>query len=162
MRASRESVAYKEYGGYELPSTGSQQQQEKKAKLHVVNGHRRGLSLSFVMTVFTVAAVAVAIIYNYMSLTVLTDKVSRQRTELAELESEYTYLKTQREMKLNLGYVESYAQTSLNMMKMDKNQAEYVELSNPDLVVVAESGSGLGQVISNLVKSFSAIMEYIQ
>lgn len=45
---------------------------------------------------------------------------------------------------------------------MDNSQIEYVELTNPDTVTVADSGVSLGSLFAGLARSFSAIVEYIR
>ena len=45
---------------------------------------------------------------------------------------------------------------------MDNSQIEYVELTNPDTVTVANSGISLDALFAGLARSFSAIVEYIR
>ena len=48
------------------------------------------------------------------------------------------------------------------MVKLDNSQVEYVELTNPDLVTVAENGVSLRAAVSALVDHVLAIVEYIR
>ena len=63
---------------------------------------------------------------------------------------------------MNLGEVEEYAANELGMVKIDNSQIEYVELTNPDSVTVADSGISLDTLFAGLARSFSAIVEYIR
>ena len=48
------------------------------------------------------------------------------------------------------------------MVKMDNAQIEYVEVVNPDTVTVKDSGVSLSSLFSGLVRSFSAVVEYLR
>ena len=88
------------------------------------------------------ALMAAVLIYNYMRLTVLNDKISQVRTELQEVVNEGVLLKTQFESRYDLTQIEEYAIKSLGMTKMDRSQVEYVEIGNPDTIVRSGSTSG--------------------
>lgn len=160
MITSRENLAYQDdfYRRYEPYETKSQDMtvltsaRPKRRTVHVV--HFAVILLS--------AAVAALIIYNYMILTTLTDQIATRKQTIENLNSEYTYLKTKQDQILNLTYVEEYAQTKLNMIKMDKNQAEYIELNNPDQIEVTDASANLGEAVVGFVKSFNAVLEYLK
>ena len=63
---------------------------------------------------------------------------------------------------MDMEEVENYAVNRLGMVKMDNSQIEYVELTNPDTVTVANSGISLDALFAGLARSFSAIVEYIR
>lgn len=160
MTASRDSSAYQDnsYGRYDRHS-------RKNREIHEVtpsNSRQSAFRAAHFAVIVLVAAVAALIVYNYMVLTTLTDQVSTKKQTLKDLSSEYTYLKAKQERMLNLTYVEEYAQTKLNMMKMDKNQAEYIELSNPDHIEVSGSEDNIGHAVAGFVKSFNAVLEYLK
>ena len=48
------------------------------------------------------------------------------------------------------------------MVKLDNSQIEYVELTNPDLVTVADDSMTLRGLWSTLAARFSALVEYIR
>lgn len=48
------------------------------------------------------------------------------------------------------------------MIKLDNSQIEYVELTNPDLVTVADDSMTLRGLWSALAARFSALVEYIR
>ncbi len=81
------------------------------------------------------AVLAAVLIYNYMQLTVLSDQISKVRTEYQEIANEGILLKTQYESRYDLTQIEEYALTKLGMTKMDRSQVEYVEIGNPDTIV---------------------------
>ena len=82
--------------------------------------------------------------------------------ELLELQSENTYLKAQQDKILSLAVVEQKAINELGMMKMDKSQIEYVDLSSPDKVEIAHTSVNMSNIFSKLATSLSALLEYIK
>ena len=63
---------------------------------------------------------------------------------------------------MNMDEVEQYATDTLGMVKLDNSQIEYVELTNPDLVTVADDSMTLRGLWSALAALFSALVEYIR
>ena len=97
-----------------------------------------------------------------MQLTQVSAEVGEQNDTLNELAAENVSLTTKQINSVNLDEVEEYAVNNLGMVKMDNSQIEYVELTNPDTVTVADSGVSLGSLFAGLARSFSAIVEYIR
>ena len=58
--------------------------------------------------------------------TELSAQIRTQEDTLADLQSEYTYLAGEMEMKTNLSAVQEYATNTLKMVKMDRSQVTYV------------------------------------
>ncbi|MGM9613762.1 MAG: cell division protein FtsL [Butyricicoccus sp.] len=113
---------------------------------------------------FTTAVVALCmtLLYNQMHLTRLTKEIGEQTTTLENLQSEYVSLKTQQEQALSISYVEEYAQSTLGMVKMDPSQVEYIEMTNPEVTEVSNTGATLGDAVANLMRSFTAVLEYLR
>ena len=160
MTASRESVAYKQYEErFPVP-------QEPKRNLRVAPAPRRrkkaGIRPSLLACIVLVAVVSVYILFCQMQLTQLTAEVSDQNETLSELTAENVSLNTKRVNSMSMDEVEEYAANELGMVKMDNSQIEYVELTNPDSVTVANSGVSLDTLFAGLARSFSAIVEYIR
>ena len=87
----------------------------------------------------------------------------RTQTEaLDELAAENVSLSSKQMNSMDMTQVEEYAVNHLGMVKMDNSQIEYVELTNPDTVTVAQSGVSLDALFSGLARSFSAALEYIR
>ena len=88
--------------------------------------------------IFLVAITAAFILFCQMQLTQLTAEASEQSDLLSELQSENVSLTTKQMNSMNMDEVEQYATDTLGMVKLDNSQIEYVELTNPDLVTVAD------------------------
>ena len=73
----------------------------------------------------TVSAAAVVLCAHVQS-TELSNQLHNQEKLLEELQSEYTFLSTDLEMKTNLTAVQAYASNVLRMVKMDRSQVTYV------------------------------------
>ena len=80
----------------------------------------------------------------------------------AALQSENVSLTTKQMNSMNMDEVEQYATDTLGMIKLDNSQIEYVELTNPDLVTVADDSMTLCGLWSALAARFSALVEYIR
>ena len=160
MSASRESVAYKQYEE-RFPV-----KQEQRRDLRVAPAPRRrrraGVRPSLVACIAILAVTSVYILFCQMQLTQLTAEVSDQNETLSELTAENVSLNTKRVNSMSIDEVEEYAANELGMVKMDNSQIEYVELTNPDSVTVANSGASLDTLFAGLARSFSAIVEYIR
>ena len=112
--------------------------------------------------IFLVAITAAFILFCQMQLTQLTAEASEQSDLLSELQSENVSLTTKQMNSMNMDEVEQYATDTLGMIKLDNSQIEYVELTNPDLVTVADDSMTLRGLWSALAARFSALVEYIR
>ena len=117
-----------------------------------------------VRVLFTVAVVALCMVllYNQMHLPSLTKEIGETQDQLDNLQSEYVSLKTRQEQALSISYVEEYAQQTLGMVKMDPSQVEYIEMTNPEVTEVSNVGTTLGDAVANLMRSFTAVLEYLR
>ena len=160
MTPSRESVAYQEYEE-RFPV-----QQERERNLLVAPAPRRrrkaGIRPSLLACIAILAVTSAYILFCQMQLTQITAQVSEQSDKLDELAAENVSLTTKKVNSMNLDEVEEYAANELGMVKIDNSQIEYVELTNPDSVTVADSGISLDTLFAGLARSFSAIVEYIR
>lgn len=160
MTPSRESVAYQQYEE-RFPV-----QQERERNLRVAPAPRRrkkaGIRPSLLACIAILAVTSAYILFCQMQLTQITAQVSEQSDKLDELAAENVSLTTKKVNSMNLDEVEEYAANELGMVKIDNSQIEYVELTNPDSVTVADSGISLDTLFAGLARSFSAIVEYIR
>ena len=157
MTASRESVAYKQYEERMAPV-----QQERTRDLRAVPTPRRRKKAAVRLNVFVcVSVIAIAAVYILFCQMQLTAQVSTQTEALDELAAENVSLSSKQMNSMDMTQVEEYAVNRLGMVKMDNSQIEYVELTNPDTVTVAQSGVSLDALFSGLARSFSAALEYI-
>jgi len=108
-----------------------------------------------------VFAVLAGIIASYMTVAELTVQNDRLKSQIAMLESDENALNAKKEQIYNLPYVEEYARDVLGMVKLDKSQVEYVELSNPEVMTVRQEEEYSSAFLSGLAKSFNVILEYL-
>ena len=47
------------------------------------------------------------------------------------------------------------------MVKLDPSQIKYIELTNPE-VTDSNAGATLGDAVANLMRSFTAVLEYLR
>ena len=80
---------------------------------------------------------------------------------IEELESDGNALDAKKEQIFNLTYVEDRAKNALGMMKSDKSQLEYVDLSEGDSVEIPEEETQYPAFLRGLIKSFNAVVEYL-
>lgn len=159
--ASRDSMAYQQQYEERFPV-----EREQARQLRVAPTPRRrkraGIRPSVLGCVMVLAITAVYILFCQMQLTELSAEVGEQNDRLNELSAENVSLTTKQMNSMNMDEVEEYAVNNLGMVKMDNSQIEYVELTNPDTVTVADNGMSLGSLFAGLARSFSAIVEYIR
>ena len=161
MFASRESSAYERYEEY-----AERAQRNGKRELRAVPAprHRKKTAPRWgvMLCVGVMAVAAVYILYCQMQLTQLSAQVSVQDQTLDKLTAENVSLSSKQMSSMDMAQVEEYASQKLGMVKMDSAQIEYVELTNPDTVTVAESAISFDKLFAGLARSFSAIVEYIR
>ena len=57
--------------------------------------------------------------------------------------------------------MENYAQNELGMVKMDPSQIEYIEMTKPEVTEVSDT-TKLGDAAANLMRGFTAVLEYLR
>lgn len=107
-------------------------------------------------------AAALVILFNYMKVTELTNQNAQLRAELEALESDGKALDAKREQVFNLSYVEERARNALGMVKADKSQVEYLDLSQQDVVEIPGNQSSAPAFVGGFLKSFNAVLEYLK
>ncbi len=108
--------------------------------------------------------IATALIASYVNLTILNDQIKKLKDEYVTLENKGVMLKTEYESRYDLNQIEAYATGTLGMVKMGRSQIEYVEIPNPDVImkVAPEENNSIAYVVANFVKSFNAVLEYLE
>lgn len=161
MLPSRESVAYEQYDEHAI-----QEQQNNEQDIRVVSAPRRrrkpALRLNVFVCVVVVAVAAIYVLFCQMQLTQLTAQVSAKTQALEELGAENISLSSKQINSMDMGQVEAYAAKVLGMVKMDNSQIEYIEMTNPDVVTVAQKRVSLEAMLSRLSDGFMQIVEYIR
>lgn len=164
MRASRESVAYKEFEQYEqrfLP-TGNEPKQPLRLAPEQKRRAKHRVRPNLMLAVGVSVVVALYILVCQMQMTKLTADVTSQTKLLDELAAESVLLSSKQAYELDMSEIESYAVKNLGMVKMDNSQIEYIELTNPDNITVSSAGMSLDTLFSGLARSFSAVVEYLR
>ncbi len=121
----------------------------------------RVLSFPRVMAAIAVACFCVMLLYSNMQLTRLTKEIEEQETALEQVQSEYVSLKARQGQTLSISYIEQYAQKELGMVKMDPSQIEYIEMTKPEVTEVSDT-TKLGDAVANLMRGFTAVLEYLR
>ncbi len=121
----------------------------------------RILSFPRVMAALALACFCIIMLYSNMQLTRLTKEIGEQKTALEQVQSEYVSLKARQEQTLSISYVENYAQDQLGMVKMDPSQIEYIEITKPEVTEVSDT-TKLGDAAANLMRGFTAVLEYLR
>ena len=86
---------------------------------------------------------------------------SKLKSQLSDYQNEEVVLRAQQEKLYNLADIENYVQNELGFSQMGQDQVSYVELSNPDTVIRMEAPSQDSYLLSGLLKSFNAVVEYL-
>ena len=79
-----------------------------------------------------VVGLCVALLYHQMHLTSLMKHINESELALEELKSEYPA------------------------------QVEYIEMTSPEVTEVSKSNATLGDAVANLMRSFTAVLEYLR
>ena len=139
------------------------QRQSRRATLTRVESRPRTGVFTKAQTAMLVLALVCCglILYSSMLITTLTDQASQLKSELEDLQSEATYLQTQKDNLMSLDAVEEMAVNQLGMTKLDSSNVEYIELSNPDHVEITDPGFSLKQLWDTISKGASAVLEYL-
>lgn len=164
QRASRESVAY-DYSRFDN-RTRVRKAAEQSVPVKEVKTKPRARVFTFgnVVTYLMVLAVSGLIVFNYMQASMLSDQKAKLETQLDKLKTEETAMLTEQEKMFSLANIEAYAQQNLGMVKADKSQIEYVELSNPDTIKILKDGEEAADDVGYLqkfMKTFNIVVEYL-
>ena len=109
-----------------------------------------------------VFATAMCILTSYNRVNELTTAAAALENQLIEQESTANALNAKKEQRFNLAYVEEVAVNELGMVKLDKNQITYVAITNPEkITIAAEDTESTPGLVAGIVKSFNAVVEYL-
>ena len=118
--------------------------------------------LKYIALSVCVFAAAMCVLTSYNRFNEVTTMAADLENELVELQSQGNALNAKKEQRFNLAYVEEVAVNQLGMVKLDKNQITYVAISNPEkITVAAEAAESTPGLVAGIVKSFNAVLEYL-
>lgn len=141
------------------------QPREEKPRLRVVERTKRQKLLAGFRWAKVVAfaalflALVVSVLYSQVQSTELSAQLRREQETLEDLQSEYTYLSNEMEMRTNLSAVQDYAANVLKMIKMDRSQMTYVTAAQENSV--ERSDGGLKRIADNMAHTMASFVEYL-
>lgn len=110
-----------------------------------------------------VFAVLLAILSSYTAITELAYQNSRLRDQIETLEGENKGLQAKKEQMYNLTFVEEYAQNELGMVKMEQSDITYVDLANPETMLVYGDEAASAPVwLSTVAGWLQGVVEYLR
>ncbi|MGN1014236.1 MAG: hypothetical protein ACI4PM_02635 [Butyricicoccus sp.] len=115
-----------------------------------------------VLAACIIMGLAAASVMQHITKTQLVNEVNSKQKMVSDLESEYTSLKAQQESSMTLAEIEDYAENVLGLVQLDRSQEEYLSVEKPDSVEVSSGSSGMSKLVSNVVKSFNAILSFLR
>ncbi|MCR5825490.1 MAG: hypothetical protein K6G54_02870 [Oscillospiraceae bacterium] len=124
---------------------------------------REGIRVSpvAVLGFATVAAMVVLLLMSYAQLTMISKTVVAQQKTLATLEEEHVKLVSRYERTFDLSAIKEAAE-SAGMAKPSASQIYYIDLSEPDNVVLyRQEGDGLLDRVTALIgRNVASVVEY--
>ncbi len=141
------------------------QPREEKPRLRVVERTKRqklkaGFRWAKVVAFAALfLALVVSVLYSQVQSTELSAQLRREQNALEDMQSEYTYLTNEMEMRTNLSVVQEYAANVLKMIKLDRSQVTYVTAAQENSV--ERSGGGLKRLTDNLTRTMASFVEYL-
>lgn len=97
---------------------------------------------------------------KYMLLTEVTSVGNHLKVEIEQLKGEQKALEAKKEELYNLAIVEQIA-IDEGMIKLDRDSITYLDLSNKSKATILNGPSQPSSVLSGLVRSFNAVVEYL-
>ena len=138
-------------------------QKKPAPRVSPVRRKREKVSLGSVCGFVALAALVALMIMCRAQLTEISSNVVSMQKELTALEDEHVALLTRYEKTFDLTTIKEAA-AAAGMSKPSSSQVYYIDLSEPDGVVVyqQQSSSVLSRVLSSLGKGVCAVVEYFK
>ena len=139
------------------------QQREPKVQTTIRTRARQKVSHPALAGFAVLAAMVLVLVMSYAKLTAISSDVVSMKNELTALESEHVTLLTQYEQTFDLAAIKEAAEAT-GMSKPSASQIFYVDLSEPDSVVVYQQDGGniLSRVFTSLGHGMCSIVEYFK
>ncbi|MBR4303960.1 MAG: septum formation initiator family protein [Clostridia bacterium] len=113
------------------------------------------------MIAMCVFAVLATVVFFNMQVAELTAQNGELKAQLSELKDQEQFLNAKKERMYNLSYVEEYAKNVLGMVKLDKADINYVELSGEEKVSAAAPEQNDSQLLAGISRTFNVVLEYL-
>lgn len=123
------------------------------------------VSIFAVVGFLAIGVFAVLVLLSGIQLTTLSDDIAALNKQMTTLQSEESKLRTKYELAFDLASIETAVTSNGSMVKPQSGQILYLDLSEPDSVVLFEQGEtplkgvegmfqGVGEVFTNVVEYF--------
>lgn len=139
------------------------QQRKPQVQTTVRARERQRVPLTALAGFAALAALVLLLIMSYARLTAISSNVVSMKNELTALQSEHVALLTRYEQTFDLSAIKEAAEAT-GMSKPSASQIYYVDLSEPDSVVVYQQDSGnvLSRVFTSLGHGMCSVVEYFK
>lgn len=115
----------------------------------------------FAITGFAaVAVMAVLILMSYVQLTTLSNKVVGLNSQMTRLQSEEATLRARYELAYDLGAIEKAVTSDGSMFRPQAGQMVYVDLTEPDHVVLYQNQETSGGFLESLEQIIGSVLSY--
>ncbi len=114
-----------------------------------------------IMMLVVVGVLASVLIYNRVLIIEANEEIRQANNQMTILESEGTRLDMELEGKTSLKNIEDYATQNLGMQKMEKQQVQYVSLSEEEKVVLSKD-MVKPNIFQRISGWFQNLMEYLR
>jgi hypothetical protein len=115
--------------------------------------------LQAVAVASVLVALVCSVLFSQTRTTELSANIVSQQNALVSLQSEYTYLANEMEMRTNLKTVESYATSVLGLVPLEKSQITYI--TEQAEVRVERHETGLAQIADEISRGLLSIAQSI-
>ena len=126
---------------YAPPLRREIQRDETSTKVRTVPAKKKrgGISMSTMLFFAVSMFLVISLISEYTKLVSLSESTVSLREELSTLREENTILKTRYESEIDLREIEEYAINELGMVMPSADRVVYIDLSEPDKIVLGSS-----------------------
>ena len=115
-----------------------------------------GRNIAKVVGIALTLSLIIGVVATNAAITSYTSKIASANNEIVQLESEQAYLEFTLESRMSLDEIETYAVSTLGMVKMETSQKKYVELESENKLVLSTS-----PVQEKLAKAVQPVMSYL-
>ena len=139
------------------------QRQEAKVQTTVRPRAHQRVSLTALVGFTALAAMVLVLVMSYAKLTAISSDVVSMKNELTALQDEHVTLLTRYEQTFDLSAIKEAAEAT-GMAKPSSSQIFYVDLSEPDSVVVHQQGGSniFSRVFTSLGHGMCSVVEYFK
>lgn len=107
-----------------------------------------------------VAVMAVLILMSYIQLSAISNEVVSLNAEMTQLQSEEATLRARYELAYDLGAIEKAVTSDGSMSRPQAGQMVYVDLTEPDSVVLYNQSESSGGFLESLEEIVGSILAY--